>query len=70
VAGVSASLAASSENAGVAGAAAGPIPAGANAGQHSPVNESGLAVWGAVLMILGGAAGLFLGVRPQRGRAH
>ena len=38
-------------------AAQGPIPAGVNAGLHTPVGNAGLRAWGIFLMLLGGAAG-------------
>jgi hypothetical protein len=50
--------------------AAGPIPAGVNAGLHTPDSNAGLKAWGILLMLLGGAAGLVFGLRPSRGRAH
>lgn len=70
--------ASSNANGGVAGngavapaaEAVGPIPAGADAGQHAPVSRSGLAIWGALLMVIGGAAGLGLGFRPRWRRGH
>jgi hypothetical protein len=55
----------------VAGQAAqGPIPAGVNAGLHTPVGNAGLRAWGILLMLLGGAAGLVFGLRPSSRRAH
>ncbi len=51
-------------------AAQGPIPAGVNAGLHTPVGNAGLRAWGIVLMLLGGAAGLVFGLRPSSRRAH
>ncbi len=36
-------------------ATAAPIPAGVNAGLHSPLRSFGVQAWGIVLMLLGGA---------------
>jgi hypothetical protein len=49
---------------------AGPIPAGVEAGLHTPLANAGLKAWGIVLMLLGGAAGLIAGLWPTRRRAH
>jgi hypothetical protein len=48
----------------------GPIPVGVNAGLHNPVQNAGLKSWGILLLLLGGAAGLILGLWPSRRRAH
>jgi hypothetical protein len=48
----------------------GPIPQGVEAGLHTPISNAGLKAWGTVLMVLGGAAGLFAGLWPTRRRAH
>jgi hypothetical protein len=71
VAGVSTSRAASPTNsAGVGGVAVGPIPSGAQAGRHAPTESDGLAIWGAILLLLGGTSGLLLALRPRRSRVH
>jgi hypothetical protein len=48
----------------------GPIPQGVSAGLHTPIDNAGLKAWGIVLMLLGGAAGLLVGVWPTRRRVH
>jgi hypothetical protein len=56
------------EAAGAAGA--GPIPAGVNAGLHTTDSNAGLKAWGILLMLLGGVAGLIMGLRPASRRVH
>jgi len=59
-----------SNSSSVAATSAAPIPAGVNAGLHTPIANAGLKAWGIVLMVLGGAAGLLAGLWPTRRRAH
>jgi hypothetical protein len=55
---------------GAAGGAQGPIPAGVNAGLHTTDSNAGLKAWGILLMLLGGVAGLVVGLRPASRRVH
>jgi hypothetical protein len=70
-AGSSDAAAAGGNGGGNAGGNGGPIPAGVDAGKHTPLMSSGMQAWGALLMLLGGLAGLGIGVWPtRRRRAH